>query len=235
MGEGPADLAPQHEVADEREAHGFLHATPAISPTLAQNAALRRGGETRDNRRRLRPHFEMEEARMSVVAKIVIVGVAAALVAGCSSTRPRAQVDLMDRSRDIFLLLRYDANNDRQITKGEMEAGVKADYAKADANGDGKLSPDEVQAENQRRWNLEGPQSSPLMDWNQDGNVSVVEFGNAVHSLFTTCDKDTDNVVTVAELQAPRGDRPKPAPIQPQSPSQQPAPGPTPGGGGYPR
>jgi hypothetical protein len=75
------------------------------------------------------------------------------------------------------------------------------------------------------------------MDWNQDGNVSMAEFGNAVHSLFTTVDKDTDNVVTVAELQAPRGDRPKPAPIQPQSPSQQPTPGSstTPGGGaGYP-
>jgi hypothetical protein len=176
---------------------------------------------------------------MSVVAKIMIVGVAAACLAACSSGRSRPQVDLMDRSRDIFLLLRYDTNNDRQISKDEMEAGLKADYAKADANSDGKLTSDEVQAENQRRWNAEGPQSSPLMDWNQDGNVSMAEFGNAVHSLFATVDKDTDNVVTVAELQAPRGDRPKPAPIQPQSPSQQPTPGSstTPGGGtgtGYP-
>jgi hypothetical protein len=173
---------------------------------------------------------------MSVIAKVVIVGVAAACLAACSSSGRRQQVDLMDRSRDIFLLLRYDTNNDRVISKVEMEAGLKADYAKADANGDGKLGPDEVQAENQRRWNLEGPQSSPLMDWNQDGNVSIAEFGNAVHSLFVTVDKDTDNLVTVAELQAPRGDRPKPPPIQPQSPSQQPAPGPgsstTPGGGG---
>jgi hypothetical protein len=185
---------------------------------------------------------------MSIVAKIALVGVAALAVAACSSSRPRAQVDLMDRSRDLFLLLRYDTNNDRQISKTEMDAGIRADYAKADANGDGKLTADEVQAENQRRWNLEGPQSSPLMDWNMDGNVSVAEFGNAVHSLFVTVDKDTDSVVTVAELQAPRGTAPKPPPLQPQNPSQQPTPGSstmppgtsnippgtTPGGAGYP-
>jgi EF hand len=178
---------------------------------------------------------------MSVISRVVIVAVAAACLMACSSTR-RAQVDLMDRSRDIFLLIRYDTNNDRQISKDEMEGGLKADYAKADTNGDGKLSPDEVQAENQRRWNLEGPQSSPLMDWNQDGNVSMAEFANAVHSLFTTVDKDTDDVVTVAELQAPRGTAaPKPPPLQPGSGTQQPMPGSSsipsnaPGGtGGYP-
>jgi hypothetical protein len=178
---------------------------------------------------------------MSVIARIAVVGVAALCIAACGTSRPRGQVDLMDRSRDIFLLLRYDTNNDRQITRDEMMAGLKADYAKADTNADGKLSSDEVQAENQRRWNLEGPQSSPVMDWNQDGNVSIAEFGNAVQSLFSTCDKDTDGIVTVAELQAPRGTAPRPPPIQPTSPGQQPGPGQpgqTPGqqtpGGGYP-
>jgi hypothetical protein len=171
---------------------------------------------------------------MSRIATIAMLGIAALSVAACSSSRPRAQVDLMDRSRDIFLLLRYDTNNDRQIVKAEMEAGLKADYAKVDVNGDGKLSPDEVQAENQRRWAAEGPQSSPLMDWNQDGNVSLAEFANAVHSLFTTCDRDSDGIVTVAELQAPRGTAPKPAPIQPQAPTTQPGGSTYPGGRGAP-
>jgi hypothetical protein len=71
----------------------------------------------------------MRETRMPVVAKIMIVGVAAACLAACGASRSRPQVDLMDRSRDIFLLLRYDTNNDRQISKDEMEAGLKADYA----------------------------------------------------------------------------------------------------------
>jgi hypothetical protein len=155
---------------------------------------------------------------------VAIVAVAALWAAGCGSSRPRQQVDLMDRSRDIFLLLRYDANSDRQITRDEMEAGLKRDYDTADANHDGKLSSDEVQAENQRRWTQEGPQSSPLMDWNMDGNVSVQEFGGAVRSLFTTVDRDKDNIVTVEELRAPRIAPPPRAPITPQ-----PAPTDTPG------
>ena len=118
-----------------------------------------------------------------IVAKVVVAGAAAASIAACSHNRPPTQ-DLMDRSRDIFLLLRYDANNDHKITREEMDAGLKAEYAAIDVNHDGKLHSDEVQAENQRRWAQEGPQSSPLMDWNMDGNVDLAEFSNAVHSLL---------------------------------------------------
>src|SRR6185503_1025873 len=104
-----------------------------------------------------------------------VVAAAVLTVTACGGN-PRPQADLMDRSRDIFLVLRYDANADRKITKDEMNAGIKADYAAADVNHDGKLDRDEVQAENQRRWAQEGPQSSPLMDWNMDGNVDIAEF-----------------------------------------------------------
>jgi hypothetical protein len=160
---------------------------------------------------------------MRNIGGMVAIGVTALWAAACSTGSSRPQVDLMDRSRDIFLLLRYDANNDRQITRDEVTAGVKKDYAAADTNHDGKLSPDEVQAENQRRWTQEGPQSSPLMDWNMDGNVSEDEFAGAVRSLFTTVDRDKDNIVTVEELRAPRITAPPPRPqIQPQTGGSQP-------------
>lgn len=176
---------------------------------------------------------------MSHINRIVAVAVAALCVAACGSKPERAQVDLMDRSRDIFLILRYDTNNDRVISREEMEAGLKRDYDAADLNHDGKLTQDEVQAENQRRWQAEGPQSSPLMDWNMDGNISMTEFAGAVHSLFAMIDRDKDNTVTVKELQAPRGIAPPTPRLDPrtgvpggaQSPQTQP--GQVPTGGTY--
>lgn len=171
---------------------------------------------------------------MRAIATVAVMGLAVVLVAGCNN-RPRPQADLMDRGRDIFLVLRYDANHDGTVTREEMEAGLKADYAAADVDHDGKLEPNEVQAENQRRWAKEGPQSSPLMDWNQDGNVDIAEFANAVHSLFASVDKDKDNMVTVSELQAPRSlptNIPRP-PLDANTDSQ-PSPMPGQSGSGYP-
>lgn len=175
---------------------------------------------------------------MSHINRLIVVGLTALCAAACS--KPAApQVDLMDRSRDIFLLLRYDTNNDRRIDKDEMEAGLKRDYDAADLNHDGKLDAAEVQAENQRRWQAEGPQSSPLMDWNMDGNISMSEFAGAVHSLFATVDRNKDNTITVQELQAPRGIAPPTPRLDPrtgvpggtQSPQTQP--GQVPTGGSY--
>src|SRR5438128_2042541 len=62
------------------------------------------------------------------------------------------------------LLLRYDANKDGVITRDEMEAGLKADFAAADTNGDGCLNPMEVREENNRRLAQDGPAASPLRD-----------------------------------------------------------------------
>ena len=170
---------------------------------------------------------------MSINAKTIAILVSALTVAACGH-QARPKTDLMDRGRDLFLLLRYDTNGDHQISREEMDAGLKADYAAADTDHDGKLEPAEVQAENQRRWQQEGPQSSPIRDWNMDGNVDFAEYSNAVHSLFGLVDKDKDNVVTVAELQAPRVTGPATrAPLDPNTDSQ-PSPTPTPTGGGYP-
>ncbi len=46
------------------------------------------------------------------------------------------------------LLLRYDANHDGVVTRQELDAGLKADFAAADLNHDGCLDPSEVRIEN---------------------------------------------------------------------------------------
>src|SRR5215469_15327245 len=101
------------------------------------------------------------------------------------------------------LLLRYDANHDGVITREEMEAGLKADFAAADTNGDGCLGPAEVRAENDRRLARDGAEASPLVDWNLDGCVDIKEFSNTVHSYFELADKTKDGRVTQLELRGP--------------------------------
>jgi hypothetical protein len=101
------------------------------------------------------------------------------------------------------LLLRYDANHDGVVTREEMEAGLKADFAAADLNGDGCLDPAEERAENQRRLARDGAEASPLVDWNLDGCVDPKEFGNTVRSYFDLVDKTKDGKVTLVELRGP--------------------------------
>jgi Ca2+-binding EF-hand superfamily protein len=101
------------------------------------------------------------------------------------------------------LLLRYDGNHDGIVTRDEMEAGLKADFASADTNGDGCLDAAETRAENQRRLARDGAQASPLVDWNLDGCVDFREFANTVHSYFDLVDKKKDGRVTLVELRGP--------------------------------
>jgi EF hand domain-containing protein len=101
------------------------------------------------------------------------------------------------------LLLRFDANHDGVITREEMEAGLKADFAAADTDGNGCLNPAEVRAENERRLRRDGPQASPVVDWNLDGCVDMKEFSTAAHSYFDLADRTKDGRVTELELRGP--------------------------------
>lgn len=101
------------------------------------------------------------------------------------------------------LLLRYDANNDGEVTREEMEAGLKADFGAADTNGDGCLNPAEVRAENSRRLAQDGVAASPLRDWNLDGCVDIKEFSNTAHSYFDLADRTKDGKVSLLELRGP--------------------------------
>jgi len=84
-----------------------------------------------------------------------------------------------------------------------MEAGLKADYAAADVNGDNCLGPAEVRAENERRLRRDGPQASPLVDWNLDGCVDLREFSTTAHSYFDLADRTKDGRVSQTELRGP--------------------------------
>jgi EF hand len=97
-------------------------------------------------------------------------------------------------------LARYDANHDGTLTKAELIAGLKAEYAAYDVNHTNCLGPDQVRAINQMRVQQDASQASPLVDWNQDGCIDFNEYSGAILSLFDTLDTNSDGQLSPQEL-----------------------------------
>ncbi len=101
------------------------------------------------------------------------------------------------------ILMRFDTDGDMTITRAEMEAGVRADFAAADLDHNNCLNANETRLENENRLRREGGQATPAKDWNVDGCVNLQEFAGAVRSYFTFVDKTKDGTVTMTELRGP--------------------------------
>jgi Ca2+-binding EF-hand superfamily protein len=97
-------------------------------------------------------------------------------------------------------MLKYDANKDGSVTRAELDAGLRAEFAAADTNHDGVLDPDEVRVVNAARIQSEGTTASPLIDWNQDGHVDFEEFAAGPRTLFGQLDRNGDGVLSPDEL-----------------------------------
>jgi hypothetical protein len=131
---------------------------------------------------------------------------------GCASRDPgffagdprAASSQVGEIQLNIRLMLTYDANKDGAVSREEVDSGLKRQFESADSDRSGGLNLREVQAENGRRWQTAGTASSPLIDWNQDGVVSLPEFGGTATSVFAQLDRDRGGVLSGAELEAPR-------------------------------
>jgi len=98
------------------------------------------------------------------------------------------------------MLTKYVTNADGSLTRAQLEAGLRADFARADVNHDGKLDENEARAVNQERLAADQSTASPLVDWNHDGYIDFNEFAAAPRSLFDQLDFDGDGVLTAKEL-----------------------------------
>lgn len=132
-----------------------------------------------------------------------------ALLAGCAGERPhhRPQEPGDAFHPPIEILLQYDANHDGILTRAELENGLKADFAAADTNHDGRLDRDETGAVNNRRWTEGLSTTSTIVDWNQDGYVDFNEFAGTARSLFTQFDRKSEGQIDLRKL-APKPVRP---------------------------
>ena len=117
-------------------------------------------------------------------------------------------------------LMRYDANKDGAVDGVEWKAAQEARFKRLDANGDGKLTQDELFARTPAVGNSILPtdrqakrQSSyfQLLDADKDGVVTFAEFMVQAERNFARCDLDKDGRIDTAEcrqaLQRKRADR----------------------------
>ncbi len=152
--------------------------------------------------------------------RIAVLGLFGMLAAcGSSSTSPRWSPFPQPTPRDEnfhggpnAMLLKYDANHDGTVTREELVAGLKAEFAMLDTNHTGCLTPDQVTAINQARIAADKSTATPLQDWNQDGCVDYREFSAADYSLFEQLDRNGDGKVTPQEF------NPRARPTTPNAP-----------------
>jgi len=140
--------------------------------------------------------------------RVVVVCALLCVAAACTS-RPThgphvpIRADLMERSSSLVALGRFDTNRDGIIHREEVEGVLKGDFEAADVNKNAWLDAKELAAENDRRWKAAGPAASPVIDWNQDGQVDNQEFGATPRSLFAQFDRDENGVLDKDELEQP--------------------------------
>ena len=152
-----------------------------------------------------------------------VLGMTLALLpAACSGDRspPDPREHQAPFHPPIEIVKRYDADRDGTLTRAELEAGLKADFAAADTNHDGKLDEDETRAVNEQRWSEGLSTTSTLVDWNHDGVVDFNEFAGTARSLFEELDKNGDGKLTAREMD-PKPDRQGPV-LSPDQPPRRP-------------
>jgi EF-hand domain pair/EF hand len=105
-------------------------------------------------------------------------------------------------------LMRYDTNKDGVVDRAEWKAAQEARFKQLDANGDGKLTQDELFARTPATGNSVLPtdrqaqrQSTyfQLLDADKDGVVTFAEFMAQADRNFARCDLNKDGRIDTAE------------------------------------
>jgi hypothetical protein len=139
------------------------------------------------------------------------------LLAGCGGRQqPPPWMRSAEKPRDenyhggnAAMLLKYDANHDGTVTRAELIAGLKAEFAAHDTHHNGCLDADQADAINQARVDDDQSTATPVMDWNQDGCIDYTEFSAAPYSLFDQLDMNHDGKLDPKELQRGGAAKPK--------------------------
>src|SRR4051812_30651005 len=155
----------------------------------------------------------MENIHLRLCA-VILAGLA---LAGCGGPRqPPPWMRPAEKPRDenyhggnAAMILKHDANHDGTVTRAELIAGLKADFAARDTGGKGCLTPDQAAQINQERVEADQSTATPVMDWNQDGCIDYTEFSAAPYSLFDQLDADHDGKLVAKELQRGGSAKPK--------------------------
>jgi hypothetical protein len=121
------------------------------------------------------------------------------LLADCSSTPKRPHTQEAPWRPATAMLLVY-AAPDGSLTRAQLDTGLRRDFAKADVNHNGCLSPDEVRAINQQRLKDDESTASPLIDFKNTGCLDFEEYAAAPRSLFDQLDVHGTGKLTAQQL-----------------------------------
>jgi Ca2+-binding EF-hand superfamily protein len=148
---------------------------------------------------------------LSSVILLLIAGPALA-APGDQPTPAPAKSAASDRNaRPPSGVMRYDTNKDGVVDRAEWQAGQEARFKSLDANGDGKLTQEELFARTPAIGNSVLPndrqaqrQSSyfQLLDANKDGVVTLEEFMVQANRNFERCDVNKDGRIDTAECRS---------------------------------
>lgn len=150
---------------------------------------------------------------MSVKTFVLPVCLALA-VAGCGggSRADNAPIRAL-LSADALMLVSFDADADLSVTRAEAESGIAREFARADANADGALSPIEFQ--NWSNLVLGGTQIGPFrldFDRNVDNTITREEFETELRARVTSYDADENGAISRPEFVRLVGQARPPAP-----------------------
>lgn len=104
-------------------------------------------------------------------------------------------------SGDTMMLVSFDTNGDLSVSGEEINAGLAREFARADANGDGSLSPIEFQ-----NWSnavLGGGPMGPYrldFDRNVDNTITREEFDGEIRARVDQYDENGDDVLMRGEF-----------------------------------
>ncbi len=126
------------------------------------------------------------------------------LLASCS-----AMAANRERARDMFREL--DTNGDRKLEFSEIEAARAKLFDRLDANRNGVLDPQEIQAAVDRARGagagaqlVDLEQCKAMMDRNGDGKISRDEFADFILDRLVKADADGDQALSLRELRSLR-------------------------------
>jgi len=114
---------------------------------------------------------------------------------------PLAPVQRALLSADALVFVSFDTDGDLRITQAELETGIAREFARADSNHDGSISPLEYQA-----WAasaLGGDSLPPFrldFDRNVDNVITQKEFHDELAARFHSYDANNDGAVTRDEF-----------------------------------
>jgi Ca2+-binding EF-hand superfamily protein len=129
--------------------------------------------------------------------------------AGRQAMRAERAAQRVERQAEMFS--RRDADRDGGLSLAEAPKKIGPHFAHVDADRNGRLSPQELQAARTMLRGERGPKSvkadRPRVDANGDGAVSRAEFDAQLRVRFARMDADRDGFITRAERKAVRQQR----------------------------